>query len=285
LGKVFEAMTKTAPSANRETAGPPLGGNAQQGGADGNGPSAETNKQRLVERVGGFDEKLLALNESFSPVTESFRRLRTKLLHPASGNIPRGILITSVAENEGKGFVAANLAVTIAQGLEQHALLVDCDLRRPSLAGKFGLPNDKGLADHLQHGTDLSLLIRPTGIPKLAIIPAGQPPVNPSELLASEKMAAMMHELINRYPDRSVIFDSPPIHAASETTVIAKLVDAAVLVVRWGGAGRDEVKKLADMLGRDKIAGVVFNGVQINEVESKFYRYRGYHESSSSYRQ
>jgi protein-tyrosine kinase len=283
VGKVFEALTKTAKPGMRGDAAPMVGADNKETAPTKKTAAAMMNEQQVIERIGAFDEKLIALNESFSPVTESFRRLRTKLLHPASGKTPRSILITSVAENEGKGFVAANFAVTIAQGLEQYALLVDCDLRRPSLAGQFGLSNEKGLADHLQHETDLSLLIKPTGIPKLSLIPAGPPPGNPSELLVSDKMTDLINELMNRYPDRFVIFDSPPLQAASEITVLAKKVDAAVLVIRWGGAGRDQVKKLTELLGKDKIAGVVFNGVQVNNFEYGFKRYRGYHEYSSSY--
>jgi protein-tyrosine kinase len=276
LGKLFEALTKTAPPDHRAAAGTPPGSAYKPAGAGGE-------EQPFINKIGSFDDKLIAFSEAFSPVTESFRRLRAKLLHGGPDS-PRGILITSVAANEGKGFVASNFAVTLAQGLEQHALLVDCDLRKPSLAGRFGLANDRGVVDHLQNGMDLSQLIKPTGIPKLSFIPAGVPPVNPAELLVSEKMAAMMRELLDRYQDRFVIFDSPPMLAASETTVLARQVDAVVLVVRWGGAGREQVKRLIDLLGRDKIAGVVFNGVKANEFEHRFYRYRDYYEHSSSYR-
>ncbi|MEJ2034329.1 MAG: exopolysaccharide biosynthesis protein, partial [Deltaproteobacteria bacterium] len=184
----------------------------------------------VLDKISALDDKLIAVNDSFSPVAESFRHLRTKLLHPQAGKAaPRSILVTSVAPNEGKGFIAANLAVTMAQGVEQHALLVDCDLRRPSLAALFGLTNEEGLADHLQDGADLSLLIRKTDIPKLSILPAGPPPDNPSELLDSEKMVMAIAELMSRYRDRFVIFDSPPMQAASETAVLAQHVDGIVL--------------------------------------------------------
>jgi protein-tyrosine kinase len=278
LGKLFEALTKTAPPASRKAADSSTGLDPNRIADDGEGKRVGPG----ADRIGNFDDKLIALSETFSPVTESFRRLRSCLLQRGSGS-PRSILITSVAANEGKGFVAANLAVTLAQGLEQHALLVDCDLRKPSLADRFGLSNEKGVADHLQDGVELSRLIKPTGIPKLSLIPAGLPPVNPAELLVSEKMNAMMSELMARYSDRFVIFDSPPMLAASETAVLARQVEAAVLVVRWGGAGRDQIKKIVDLMGRDKIAGVVFNGVRSRYPGHRFYRYRDYHEHSSYY--
>jgi protein-tyrosine kinase len=274
LGKLFEALTKTAPPENRGAAGSPPG--TVRKPVAGRNSGAGAKEQPMINRIGSFDDKLVAFSEAFSPVTESFRSLRARLLHGGPGS-PRSILVTSVAANEGKGFVAANFAVTLAQGLEQHALLVDCDLRKPTLASRFGLANERGVVDHLRNGTELSLLIKPTGIPKLSIIPAGVPPVNPAELLVSEKMATMMHELTNRYPDRFVIFDSPAMQSASETTVLARQVDAAVLVVRWGGAGREEVKRLIELLGRDKIAGVVFNGVQANGSRHRGYHHGDYH--------
>lgn len=304
MGKVFEAMTKTAPARGRKGAPPPVLDSAanvsdqKRGGASTRpvtapGPIGETarsapkraqavgnephavEKGHFADRIAALDNKLIAMHDAFSPAAEGFRRLRTKLLHPATGELPRTILVTSVAPNEGKGFVAANLAITIAQGVKQHALLVDCDLRRPSLAGLFGFSNETGLADHLQGGASLSSLIRKTDVPKLSILAAGLPPDNPSELLDSEKMEAMIDELTNRYPDRFVIFDSPPMQVAAETAVLAKHVDGVVFVVRWGGAARGQVKKLAEMVGKDKIAGIVFNGVQINEIENRLYRYKG----------
>jgi protein-tyrosine kinase len=296
LGKLFEAITKPSPAGDRKTTGtrpvpesmtrsrdrsdpPPV-----RPVAPASGPASGAGKDGLFAgRVSALNDKLVAASDSFSPAAESFRRLRTKLLHPSAGKVPRSILVTSVAPNEGKGFVTANLAITMAQGVEQHALIVDCDLRRPSLAGLFGLSNERGLADHLQDGIDLSSLIRKTEIAKLSVLPAGPPPGNPSELLGSEKMAAVIEELIGRYPDRFIIFDSPPMQAAAETAVLARQVDGVVLVVRWGCAGREEVKKLAAMVGKDKIAGVVFNGVQVNELENRLYRYKGSYEYGGSY--
>jgi protein-tyrosine kinase len=298
LGKVFEAITKTAPAENRKsakaewpvpesteaitdrTAPAPARPMPENGRTD---VPMKRKKSPFADRVSALDDKLIAVNDSFSPAAEGFRRLRTKLLHPSAGKIPRSILITSVAPNEGKGFVAANLAITFAQGVKQHALLVDCDFRRPSLAGLFGFSNETGLADHLQDGALLSSLIRKTDIPKLSIIPAGSPPDNPSELLDSEKMVEVVDELTNRYPDRLVIFDSPPMQIAAETMVLAKHVDGVVLVVRWGGAGRAHVKKLAGMVGKEKLAGVVFNGVQINEIENRLYRYKGGYKYGGTY--
>ena len=214
-----------------------------------------------------WDERLRLTVKSTSPVAESFRRLRTKILHPPSGNPPKTILVTSVMPGEGKGFVCANLGAALAQGIEHHALLVDCDLRRPSLAGLFGLSNDSGLVNHLRDDADLALLIRKTGMDKLSLVPAGTPPDNPSELLDSLKMVQVIDELASRYNDRFILLDSPPNIVASETAILAQHVDAVILVVRWGYSGREQVKKLVETLGPEKIIGVVFNAFAESEVD------------------
>ncbi len=227
-----------------------------------------------------WDERLNSSSALVPGIAESFRRLRAKILHPAMGQPARTIMVTSSVPSEGKSFVCANLGIAFAKGMEEHALLIDCDLRRPSLASLFGLTNDRGLANHLRSGDDLGSLIKKTALDKLTIIPAGPPPVNPAELLGSEVMQALIAEVSARYPDRFIFFDSPPLQAASETSVLAKQVDGIVLVVRWGRSGRKQVQQLVDTLGKEKILGVVFNACETGLLESKL---QGYSHSYDYY--
>jgi len=225
-----------------------------------------------------WDEKLRVAIEEYPAIAESFRRLRAKILHPADKKPIQSILVTSAVLEEGKSFVSANLGVILAQSMERHAMVVDCDLRRPSLAGLFGLDNRQGLVNHLRDGIDLSSLIRKTGMDGLSIIPAGPAPENPSELLGSDKMVAMVNEIVNRYHDRMIILDSPPAQAASETAILAQHVDKVVVVVRWGGPAREQVKKLVEAIGKDKILGVVFNAFEMTMLDAKlqgegYYKY------------
>jgi len=219
--------------------------------------------------IKNWDERLVSTIEKFSGVAESFRKLRTMILHPESGNPPRSIMVLSSDPQEGKSFVCANLGVSFAQSVEQQALMIDCDLRRPSLQGLFGLNHQKGLTNYLRDGDDISSLIFTTGLPKLSIIPSGLPPDNPSELLSSNKMSAMLEELVNKYDDRLILLDTPPFHAASEALVLSQLVDKVVLIVRWGKSGRENVKKMTDIIGREKIIGVVFNAFESNIIDRK----------------
>ena len=235
----------------------------------------------------GWDEKLREIISGNSrPVAESIRMLRTKIFHPEKGQPPKTILVTSSIPGEGKSFVCANLGVSIAQGIGKKALLVDCDMRMPNLARLLGLPNSRGLVDYLQNGTPVEQLIQQTSMPGLSILSSGKPPKNPAELIDSEKMSAFIDALANQNPNQVVILDSPPIQAASETDILAKKVDGVILVIRWGYARREHVKQLIEMIGREKIIGIVFNAFEMNRLESKlqgyYYGYKDYYSSSYS---
>ena len=233
-----------------------------------------------------WDERLAAVTGMSSSIAESFKRLRNKILHPSTGEPPRSILVTSVVPGEGKSFVCANLGMTMAQGLEQHALIVDCDFRKPFLAPLFGLPNDIGLVNYLRDGTDLSQLIRSVGFQRLSIIPSGPLPINPAELLDSGRMTAMIDEIVSRYGDRLVILDSPPVQEAPETAVLAGHVDAVVLVIRWGRSKREQVKQFIELIGESKIIGIVFNAAKISKLDEKLSgRYYGGYGSQGGYGQ
>jgi len=230
----------------------------------------------LPAGVEGWDEKLKTFSEPSSPLAENFRLLRTQILYPPTGKPYKKILITSTVPGVGKSFVCANLGVSIAQGLDQHALMVDCDLRRSRLASLFNVSGGKGLVNYLQRGEDLGQLIAKTGMRKLSLLPSGPRPANPAELLGSAKVEAMFAELASRYDDRLILIDTPPALVASETAVLAKHVDGVVLVVRWGCGAREALRQLAESLDPQKIIGVVFNGYEANTLSAKMSGYDEY---------
>ena len=207
--------------------------------------------------------------------------LRSRILHPENGEKPlRTIMVTSSAPSEGKSFVSANLGVSIAQGLDQHALIVDCDLRRPTLARLFGLSISahRGLADYLyDENCQLTDLLQKTAVDKLTILPSGLPPDNPAELLASSRMSNLVEELSSRYADRLIIFDSPPFQVASESAILAKHVDGVVVVIGYGRSDRNQIRTMVDSLGRSRIIGVVFNGMRDNFFQRKVLDAYGYY--------
>ncbi|MBC8441404.1 MAG: polysaccharide biosynthesis tyrosine autokinase [Deltaproteobacteria bacterium] len=190
---------------------------------------------------------------------EQFRLLKNNILFPEKGTPPKSIMITSFSPSEGKSFVAANLAISIAQNIDEYVLLLDCDLRSPSIQPMFGLESNPGLSEYLSKGKPLSSLLVKTFLDKLTILPAGEIPVNPSELLSSDRMKKLIREIKLRYSDRYIIFDTPPPHLTSETNAIARQVDGIVIVIKQGQTRKKDILDLIDIYGKEKILGVVYN--------------------------
>jgi exopolysaccharide/PEP-CTERM locus tyrosine autokinase len=218
-----------------------------------------------------IDNNLVTLLDPLSYEAEQFKMLRTNLFYPVSGKVPRSILVTSTVPGEGKSFVASNLAVAIAQDIDRYVLLVDCDLRQPKIHTQFGFGETPGLSDYLTNGSDLKDLLLNTQINKLSILPAGVRPPNPAELLSSEKMAALLEEITQRYRDRMIIIDSPPPKLTAESSFLARKVDGIILVINYGKTRREDVKDLVVKLGKHKILGSVIN--RFNRRSLSYYGY------------
>lgn len=228
-----------------------------------------------------LDNMLISHFESSSMVSEQFRRLRTHIFRERVDDPPRTILVTSAMGSEGKSFVAANLAVTIATEFDNYALLVDCDLRNPSLSRWFGQEKSAGLSDYLLNRKDIPDLLIKTDVKKLSILSGGSSQDNPVELIGSKKMNTLISDLKGRYEDRYIIFDSSPILATTEPSVLTKMVDGIVLVVRADSTARDSVEQAMKVLDKDKIIGVVLNDVKFmtEGMTSRFFgtKYSYYH--------
>jgi exopolysaccharide/PEP-CTERM locus tyrosine autokinase len=206
-----------------------------------------------------IEKDLVTLMNPQSFEAEQFKILRTNLLFAESGKTPRSVMVTSAAPGEGKSFVAANLAVSVARHVNWNVLLIDCDLRRPSVHRQFGFHNVAGLGDYLANGIVLETLLLKTGIENLTILPAGKLLDNPSELISSERMAALLEEVASRYKDRLIILDSPPPKMAAESGALARYVDGILLVVKYGSTSKDSATELISKLGKNKILGAVIN--------------------------
>lgn len=224
--------------------------------------------------AGGLHPSLVALSKNHAFATEQFKLLKTNLLFGKGEKSPRLIMVTSALPGEGKSFIAANLAVSIAQNLNEYVLLIDCDLRRPTIHKLFNLDSPHGLSEYLQDGQDVSKYMVKTAQDKLTLIPAGRGPDNPLELLTSQKMSQLLNEIKHRYSDRYVIIDAPPPHLTAESNALAKLVDSVLLVVKKGGTNRRMVSELVENIGREKIAGVVFNHFEMPKLS--YYGYGKY---------
>lgn len=223
--------------------------------------------------------ELVTLHNPRSFEAEQFKLLRTQLLFPKPGQQPpRTLMVTSALPGEGKSFVSSNLAVSIAQGIEEHVLLIDCDLRRPALHQIFGYEeNISGLSHYLSDSTvPLSRVLLKTGIDKLTLLPAGRSVVNPAELLSSPRMMDLIGEVRERYDDRYIIIDTPPPKMISEANALARQVDGILLVIRYGKTPRNVLKDLVESLDPEKIVGTVMNrfDFQLGSLYGSYYNYR-----------
>jgi len=221
-----------------------------------------------------IDKNIVTISKPYGVEAEQFKKLRTSILFPASGKSPRSILVTSAVPGEGKSFMAANLAVSIAQNIDKHVLLMDCDLRLPTIHNCFGFERGPGLSEYLSGKEALDSLFLKSAVDKLTILPGGGPISNPSELLSSGQMAKLLNDVTARYSDRYIVVDSTPPRLTAETAAIARQVDGILLVVKHGTTRREHVVDLIDMLGKDKIIGVVLN--QFNRQLSR-YSYGSYY--------
>jgi receptor protein-tyrosine kinase len=198
-------------------------------------------------------------------IAENFRRIKRQILSlvasPRAGTAPANLVqVTSALPKEGKTFCAINLSISIALEMDRTVLLVDGDVARPSVLQAFGFEAEKGLMDVLlDRQIDLADVLWKTDIGKLAILPVGAAHKHATELLASDAMRGLLREMTERYHDRIIIFDSPPLLAASEAAVLASQMGQIVMVVE---AGRTSEAELRDALGRidsDKVTGLLLN--------------------------
>lgn len=233
------------------------------------------NGKRLNER--GF----IYSPDSTHHIQEEFRHIKRKLLNNAFGLASKTltnsnlIMVTSSNPNEGKTYIAINLALSIALEQDKTVLLVDADVLRPSLHRELEFESKKGLLEYLlAEVPSIPDIIYSTNIDNLKLIPAGKPHHLTNELLASERMEKLAKELASRYPDRIVIFDCPPILGVTETPVLSDLVGQAVVVVEESKTKTDDVKRAVSQLNEDMAIGLVMN----KTIRSKkdVYGYYGY---------
>ena len=228
-----------------------------------------------------LNDKVVSFFAPSSMVTEQFRRLRTLIIKPGVVNTPKIIMVASAMSGEGKSLVAVNLASIIAAELNSHALLVDCDLRNPSLTRWFGLQEKKGLADYLIGEAEVQDLLIKTSIDKLSILSGGSIQENPVELVGSNKMKTLIQDLKSRYEDRYIIIDSSPILATTEPSVLNEIVDGIILVIKSGDTPRETIQQAVRLLNKNKI--LVLNNMQF-KTKALFQRYFGTNHQYYDYR-
>ncbi len=233
-------------------------------------PAGNSNARTITIDAG--NPLLAALTEPHSPVSEQYRKLKSALVHLTNEDRFRNLLmITSAIAGEGKSLTAANLAISMSQEYDLTVLLVDADLRRPSIHSYLGFEQGIGLSDCLQDGTDIAEAIIKTDISKLSVISAGREVAKPLELFASNRMQELMAELKHRYNDRYVIIDTPPLLPFAETRSLAHIVDGIALVIHEGVTPRENVLEAQEILKGCPVLGVVLNNSTTAKAESSYY--------------
>ena len=206
-----------------------------------------------------------------SVAAEAYRVLRTNIQYSSFDKEIKKILVTSSEPGEGKSTTSGNLALAYSQD-EKKTLIIDCDLRKPSLHKKFRISNNVGLSDVVLDNSKISKsIVKYTD--NLHILPSGKVPPNPSEMLGSKSMERLLDELSEIYD--AIILDTPPVHAVTDAQILSTKVDGTILVIRAEKTKREAVidgKKALEKVGAN-IIGTVLNGGESSK--GKYYYYYG----------
>jgi non-specific protein-tyrosine kinase len=216
-------------------------------------------------------DHLITVADPRSPVSEAYRTLRTNLDFSSLDKPVKTMLVTSAGPEEGKSTVLANLAVTTAQ-TGRKVILVDCDLRRPTLHNIFNLKNDVGLTTMVVDDVAMeSPPLQDTGVEGLQLVSSGPLPPNPSELLGSRRMEEIVAALLERAD--VVLFDAPPVVAVTDAAVLAAKVDGVLLVINAGGTKRDYARAAKARLEKVNadLLGAVLNNVRFDVSLHRYY--------------
>jgi protein-tyrosine kinase len=204
---------------------------------------------------------------------EPYRVLRTRIIKRIQERGGTTIMVTSALPGEGKTLTTVNLAFAFAREFKQTVLLVDCDLRRQQIHQMLGYESDKGIIDYLLRDVPMQELIVWPGIEKLTVISGGGTVQESSELLGSPRMQALIASMRDRYPDRYVLFDAPPVLSAADTLALAPFVDHILLVVQAGKTSMPDVNRALQLLPKDKVLGIALNRMDTSS-HAHYYQYK-----------
>lgn len=247
------------------------------------GPAAPRRQGKLVaiDRSRLREEGFLAPEKYQRRLADEYRRIKRPLIANAFGvDVPKIdygnlILVSSAIPGEGKTHTCVNLALSLSAERDRTVLLVDGDLPKPHISRLFGVADQPGLLDAIgSERLSLDQLLIRTDIPRLSVLPAGHWNDHATELLASARMREVCHELSNRYPDRIILFDSPPLLAATEAQAISAAVGQVVLVVAENTTPRDDVRAALAMLDEQKPINAILN--KSRRATQSGYYYGGY---------
>ena len=236
-------------------------------------------RERLEELFFGWDLRRyethpIVVLEEESATSEQYKILREQIKRLRAEAGIRTIAITSPVKRDGKTTVSVNLAAAIALEYEEKVILIDADLRAPSVHRYFNYEGPHGLTEYLSSNAvgNVKSLVRNTHVNGLLYIPAGKPTRFASELLAKDKMRRMLEEVHAEFPSHMVVIDSPPVLATPDPLVLSRQVDGVIMVIRARKTPKDYLAKALSAFSTNKILGIVLNGADLG-IGSKYYYY------------
>ena len=235
----------------------------------------QTKSGLTLNKNNGLNLEQLPLLDARSSVAEAYRVLRTSVLLSSADKPPKTILVTSGQPGEGKTTTVINTAISLAQ-LGASVLIIDCDLRKPSVHKVLGVDHVVGLSTYLARRAEIDDVIQKLPIPNLSVLASGRIPPNPAELISSSRMKEMLVLLSERYDH--ILIDSPPLLKVTDPVILSTLVDGVMLVVHGGKSTREVVRRTRMELSSAgaKIFGVVLNNVDANQDGYEHYHYDTY---------
>lgn len=256
LNKAEEKRRKTSKRGGQRATGG--SGGQQLEGEDHSSIEYSDTKTVNVSSRTMLDNRLVA-GVKGNPQSDIFRVLRTKVLHKIKSEGINTIAITSPTKGCGKSMVASNLAVSLSLEVNHTVLLVDLDLRNPSVHKYFGFKPEHGLVDHLAGEVEISSLLVHPGIERLVLLPSANAIQHSSELMSTPIMAELIDDIANRYTSRIIIFDLPPLLHIDDALIFLPKVQSSLLVVEEGVSSPGEVRESLRLLEDSNLLGTVYN--------------------------
>jgi capsular exopolysaccharide synthesis family protein len=227
-------------------------------------------KKKPKSTINANSRKLIAKANPKSPVSEQYRTIRTNIQFASVDQEYRSIMVTSGGPGEGKSTTAANLAIVFAQQ-GKTVLLVDADMRKPTVHYTFNFTNTSGLTNVLTRQIELKEAVKDSGVDKLHILSSGPIPPNPAELLSSRAMEQFFQDAYQEYD--LIIFDTPPVLAVTDAQIMANLCQGTILVVSSGKTEMEAAGKAKELLvsAKGKLLGTVLNNKKLTETNYYYY--------------
>lgn len=222
----------------------------------------------LISFASAWRERLATGSEADPGLVEQFRRLAATLHQAQNVHGLKSVMVTSASQGDGKTLTAVNLALVLAESYRYNVLLVDADLRRPSIPNIAGVGDGSGLSDVLRSPVEQKLALVPITA-GVTLLPAGQPIANSLQALTSPRMRHILEEATARFD--WVVMDAPPVGATADARLLTQLVGGTLFVIHAGRTQHAQVQKAIESIGREQIMGIVLNGVEGQPSEESYY--------------